>query len=104
MRAQLLTCRHLRKEVRNCQAEKHAYCQVAKGNNLYQTTNDRTDQTKNDTTCQVVNGAPAAKFKPRVVILEAGAQIGTSIMRSGNGRCNFLTLRLMYLGTIMHLS
>lgn len=79
----------LEQEARNCQAEKHAYCQVAKGNNLYQTTNDRTDQTKNDTTCQVVNGAPAAKFKPRVVILEAGKRIGTSIMRSGNGRCNF---------------
>lgn len=27
--------------------------------------------------------------RPRMVILEAGKRIGTSIMRSGNGRCNF---------------
>mgnify|MGYP002233825401 CR=1 FL=1 len=27
--------------------------------------------------------------RPRMVILESGKRIGTSIMRSGNGRCNF---------------
>ena len=27
--------------------------------------------------------------RPRMVVLEAGKRIGTSIMRSGNGRCNF---------------
>ena len=82
----------LERDACNCQAEKHASCQVAKSGNPYQTTNDRTNQTanqtKNDATCQVANGVPVAN-KPRVVILEAGKRIGASIMRSGNGRCNF---------------
>lgn len=39
--------------------------------------------------CAVAACARAAQAKVRVVVLEKGRRIGSSILRSGNGRCNF---------------
>lgn len=44
-------------------------------------------------TC-AISCAQAAKVPLRIAVLEAGKRIGASIMRSGNGRCNFSNAEL----------
>ena len=41
------------------------------------------------TACSVAARARAAQADVRVVMIEAGRRLGSSILRSGNGRCNF---------------
>ena len=44
-------------------------------------------------TC-AISCAQAAKAPLRIAVLEAGKRVGASIMRSGNGRCNFSNAEL----------